>query len=113
MMSHFMRDVIDPEGVADGRVNAGFAITFASGDAGYGDSRETSASGTEDVADVVVGIANDVIEIRLVLREQQAGVVRRVWVGVGVGVNEQIVVGDEHEANAGFGFANASDAING
>src|SRR5882724_13034007 len=109
-MADFVRDVIDPESVADGRVHAGFATGFAARDAGYADAGETAASGTKDMADVVICIANDKVEIRLVLREQQARIIASVRVGVRVGVHEQIIVGDEDEANPDFAFVNTVDA---
>jgi hypothetical protein len=110
-MPHLVRDIIDPEGVAGGGIDAGFAECLAAGDAGHTDTGHAAARRAEDVADVIIGIADDEIEIGLVLCEQQAGVVAGVRIGDRVGINDKIVFGDENEANSGFGFVYAIDAV--
>src|SRR6476661_7970354 len=54
LMAHLMRDIIDPEGIAGWRINAGLAEGFAAGDAGDTNTSHATTSRAEDVANVVI-----------------------------------------------------------
>ena len=110
-MAHLVRDVVNPESIAGRWIDTRFAKGLAARDAGDADPGHAAAGCAENVADVVIGVADDKIEIGLVLRQQQTGVVAGVRIRAGVGVDEQVVFGDEDEANPGFGFVNAADPI--
>ena len=80
LMTDLVRDVIDPKRVADGRVKAGFAVSFAAGNTGNSDTSEAPPRRAEDVANVVIRIADYKIEVRLILRDEQARIIGRVRV---------------------------------
>jgi hypothetical protein len=87
-MADFVRDVIDPESVANGRIDAGFAKSFAAGDTGNTNASKTATRGAEDVADVIICVPNDEVEIGLVLRDQEAWIIAGVRIGACVGIDD-------------------------
>src|SRR5438270_7425652 len=65
------------------------------------------------MAEVVICVANDGVNIALILRKKKRGRVVVVGVGGGVGVNEQAVIGDQNQSNGYFGFIHAIHAVDG
>ena len=100
LMAELVGDVVNVERIAHRRVGAGLALGLEAGHAGDADARQAAARSAEHVADVVIGAADDRVEVGLVLRQQGRGVAVAVRFGGGIGIDDQVVVGDQHQPNA-------------
>ena len=111
LMSHFVRDVVNIKRVADGTAAAGDALRLPPCATGNAQVRHAAAAGAEDVTDVVVGRADDRIEVGLILAEHRAAIVICVRIGGGVGVDDQVIVGNQDHAHRHFALVHPVHAI--
>ena len=65
------------------------------------------------MADVVVGVANDGVEVALVFTEHGVAVAVGIRVSGAIGIDDQVVVGDQHHPHAEFAFVDPVDAVHG
>src|SRR6185295_729393 len=100
LVAHFVGDVVDPERVAGGTGVASYSTRLLAGPADDAQPGDSAAAGGKDVPDIVVGGADDRVDVGLVLAQHRTAVAVGVGVGSGVGVDEARVVGDEHHADA-------------
>ncbi len=80
---------------------------FCAGPADDAQAGDAAAAGAEDVPDVVVGAADDRVQVGLVLAEHGDAVAVGVRVGAWVGVDDQVVVGDQHHAHGHLSLVDA------
>ena len=113
LVAHLVGDVVDVEGVADGVREPCLGAGLLPGPADDGQPRETAATGREDVADVVVRVADDRVDVGLVLAEQLARVVVGVGVRGRVEVDQAVVVRDELEPDREVTLVDPGDAVHG
>ena len=95
LMAKLVGNVVNVERIADRRIGARLALGLESGHAGHANASHSTARGAEDVADIVVGSADDGVEVCLVLHQQRGGVAVAVRLGGDIGVDNQVVLGDE------------------
>ena len=69
-MADLVGDVVNVERITHGRIGAGLSLGLDAGKANNADFCQATACGAEDMADVVIGAANDRVEVPLVLRQQ-------------------------------------------
>ena len=110
-MPNFVRHVVDVEGVADRRSRSGHPLRLVARIAGTVEYSHAAATGTDHVADVVVGAADGAGEVVLVLRQHRGAIVVRVGIANRIGVDDRIVVRHQHHAHADLALVDAIDAI--
>ena len=81
-MPKLVGNVVNVERIPHRRVGARLALGLEPGDAGDAHARQPAARRAEDVADVVIGAADDRVEVGLVLRQQGRGVAVAVGLGL-------------------------------
>jgi len=101
LMAYFMGEVVDDKGVACYH-SRGIALSLLAGDADVPDRAGLTADAPcVNVPDVIIGIADDGIDIGLILIERGRGVaLTGERIGSGIDVNQKVVVGDELHADA-------------
>ena len=117
LVAHFVGYVVNVENVAHGVGRARDPTGLAGRVAHHAEVGHAAAAGAHDVADVVVGRADDAVHVGLVLAQHGAAV------GVGISgrglragaaqEHQLVVVGDEHHAHSQLLFIHANYAVHG
>src|SRR5438270_10198683 len=107
LVTHFVNNVVNVVWVADRRRCSGDTSRFGAGDTDHSQTSDTASSGAKHVAEVVVGAADNGINIRLILAQHRRP--RRVGVGIRIAVeiDELIGIGYQYETNRQFPFINS------
>ena len=98
-MPNLVRNVVYVERIPHRRINTRLALRLDPANARHAHSRQSAARGAQDVSNVVVRAADHRVEVRLVLGQQGAGVAIAVGLGGGIGIDDPIVLSDQHQAN--------------
>ena len=72
---------------------------------------DAASPGAEDVADVVVRVPDDRVEVRLVLAEHRTTASVRVRIGARIRVNDEVVVRDQLHPDGHLSLVDARDAV--
>ena len=110
LVPHLVGHVVDVEAVADRIGLAGDAPRLAAR-ARHVEIGDPAAAGRDDVADVVVGRADHAVEVALVLPQHGGAVAVAVGVGGAVGIDDQVVVADQHHADRHLALIDAVDPV--
>ena len=117
LVAHFVGYVVDIESIAHGVGRTRYAAGLATGPAHHAQAGYPTAARAHHVADVVVGRANDAVNIALVLFQQGntvgVGENRRRLGARAAQENQLVVVGHEHQAHGQFFFVHAHHAVHG
>ncbi len=111
LVPDLVADVVDVERVARGAWEARDAAGLVVCAAHHAQARDAAAAGGEDVPDVVVGRADDAVDVGLVLAQHGTAVVVGVGVGGGVGVDQDRVVVDEGETDGELALIDGVHAV--
>ena len=111
LVAHLVGDIVNVKRITHRRVGAGLALGLETADASHAHTRQPAARGAEDMAEVVIGVADHCVQVRLVLHEQGRGVAVAVGLGERVGVDDLVVVGHQHQPDAQFRFVNPTHPV--
>ncbi len=103
-MPDLVRDVVNVKRIPHWRVGARLALGLEAGNTDNADAGQPSAGRAEDVADIVALAANYRIEVLLVLRQQRQGVAVTIRLRDPVRINDQVVIGRQHQPDSQFRF---------
>ena len=113
LMAHFVSHIVDIERVTDRRSLTGHAASLTAAIPDDTESRHAPTAGAEDVPDIVIGVADYAVYIRLVFAQHRKTIVIAIRIRRSVRIDELVIVGDENHAGCDVGLIDAIDPIHG
>ena len=113
LMPNFVSHIVDIERVADRRSLTGHAASLGARITDHAESRNAPTACAEDVPDIVIGVADYAVYIRLVFAQHRKTIVIAIRVRRSIRVDELVIVGDENHAGCDVGLIDAIDPIHG
>ena len=113
LMAQFVGHIINVERVTDRRSLTGHAASLGAGITDHAESRHAPTAGAEYMPDIIIGIADHTVYIRLIFAQHRKTVVIAIGIGRTVGIDELVIVGDKNHAGRDVGLIDAIDPIHG
>ena len=109
LVAQLMGHIVKVEGVPNRASKPCDPPCLGSGDAGRAQGGHSASACAENVPDVIVGSADDRVEVGLVLPKHCGSVIVGVGIGVGVEIDDVVVVGYQFHAHGQVIFKNRID----
>ena len=113
LMPHFMRNVVNIKRISNGRTAASYTTCFLPSGAHNTKTSKTSTVCSEDMSDVIVSTTNHIIYIGLILINHRSRGTICIWVGCCRGINQGVVIGNNHHGDRYIFFVHPIYAVHG